>query len=369
MTKILVIDDEQPLLEEVSESLTFEGYEVITAQDGLIGVALAKKERPDLIICDVMMPNLHGYGVLLAIRAEGTLSSTPFIFLTARADKVDFRRGMALGADDYLTKPFTLAELLVAVRSRLQRQENQKQELEEKVENLNEALTQERERFMLKSRFVSMVPHEFRTPLTVILSSNSLLRDYADRFDQGQKKVYADYIEKAAMQLTALLDSMLLIGQMETGRFRFAPVKIYLEAFCRELLDGMLPIVSSSHRLTFISNYKKEINGDMNLLRLIINNLVTNALKYSPDGGEVIFEIGSDEENITIKVKDNGLGIPIEDQPHLFEVFHRGSNVKDIKGTGLGLVIVKNAVELHGGCITVESVPDHGTTFTVSIPA
>jgi signal transduction histidine kinase len=316
-----------------------------------------------------MMPNLHGYGVLLAIRAEALLSNTPFIFLTARADKSDLRRGMALGADDYLTKPFTLTELLESVRSRLQRHENQRAEFKDKLETLNDALTQEHERFILKSRFVSMVSHEFRTPLTVILSSNSLLRDYAESFSREQKQVYSEYIEQAVMQLTGLLDTMLLIGKMETGRLNFIPAKIYLEAFCREILDGILPLVGSKHKLTFISNYKKEINGDTNLLRLIINNLVTNALKYSPEGGEVIFEIGNDQENVIIKVKDSGIGIPLEDQPHLFDVFHRASNVGEIKGTGLGLVIVKSAVELHGGCITFESVPGLGSTFTVTIPA
>jgi DNA-binding response OmpR family regulator len=168
MTKILVIDDEEMLREEVVIWLVREGFEVAEAADGMAGVESALRNLPDLIICDVTMPRLDGYGVLLEVHANPATANIPFIFVTARAAHDDIRKGMALGADDYITKPFTRQELLQTVEARLQKSAAQEQKHQQEVEELQSALHLEREQRLLKAKMVAMFSHDFRNPLSTI---------------------------------------------------------------------------------------------------------------------------------------------------------------------------------------------------------
>src|SRR5690606_30377480 len=167
MKKILVIEDAQSLRRDIVEMLSFEGYEVVGAEDGLVGIERAREEMPDLIICDIMMPGRDGYGVLEELRSDPATASIPFIFLTARTDRVDVRQGMELGADDYLTKPFTASELLATVNVRIQKRVQLAQYAERRLDDLRENI-------------ILALPHELRTPLNVILGfSDLMMSDYA----------------------------------------------------------------------------------------------------------------------------------------------------------------------------------------------
>src|SRR5687768_634463 len=177
MTKILVIDDEAILRTEVVEWLTLEGYEAASAADGMEGINEAFHYLPDLIVCDITMPILDGYGVLLELRSNPTTAHIPFIFVTARAAYEDVRQGMDLGADDYITKPFTRLELLQAIQTRLAKKSVQEHHQQQQVEQWQQAFEQEREQRLLKSKLVAMFSHDFRNPLASIISSNTLLRD------------------------------------------------------------------------------------------------------------------------------------------------------------------------------------------------
>ena len=194
MTRILVIEDETSLRNQVLEWLTLENYEAIGASDGEEGLQEAFREPPDLIISDITMPNLDGYGVLLELRANPSTSAIPFIFTTARATHDDIRTGMELGADDYITKPFTRVEFMNAIQARLNKKAIQDEGLQQKLGEWQQAIEHEREQRQFKAKLVAMFTHDFRNPLATILSSNNLLRNYGNRLDEERRFLGIEWI-------------------------------------------------------------------------------------------------------------------------------------------------------------------------------
>ncbi len=368
MTKILIIEDELILREEVSSWLTFEGYDALSAADGITGVETALQEPPDLILCDITMPRLDGYGVLLEIHAHLDTANIPFIFMTAKASQEEIRRGMNLGADDYITKPFTRLELLQSIETRLVK-ESLRQELHrEEIEEFRQALEKEHEQRLLKSKLVAMFSHDFRNPLTTILSSNSLLRDYADRMDAERRLAHLNRIDTSVHQLIDMLDDMLLMAQIDSGSLKANPESINLSEFLQRMVDDAKAAHGHSHQVMFVGDIHRPAEVDPRLLRQIAGNLISNAIKYSPDGGEIHVRLENGGEQWRLSVQDHGIGIPPEDQARLFSAFQRGSNTGSLVGTGLGLAIVKQAVEVCGGSVAVESQVGVGAKFTVAIP-
>jgi PAS domain S-box-containing protein len=243
-------------------------------------------------------------------------------------------------------------------------------------EEVYKALETEKQLGELKSRFVSMTSHEFRTPLTTILSSAELIQDYGHKWTQEKKLQHLQRIQTSVKHMTNLLDDVLLIGKAEAGKLDYNPVLLDLVQFCRDLVEE-IQTTTKSHAITFISQNNCTDSGqtscervymDEKLLRHILSNLLSNAIKYSPQDCSVNFDLVCEQEEAVFKVRDRGIGIPEKDRAKLFDSFHRASNVGTISGTGLGLAIVKKAVDLHGGKITVESEVGVGTTFIISLP-
>jgi signal transduction histidine kinase len=235
---------------------------------------------------------------------------------------------------------------------------------------LMKALEHERELRELKSRFVSMVSHEFRTPLATILSSTEYIETYGHEVPYPKKQKHFKRIQGAVSNMTRLLEDVLIIGKNESAQLEFSPSLIDIEQFCKELVDEVETNTGERHSVIFNpSGQDTKILVDEKLLRVAISNLLTNAIKYSPNGGTIHFDMICETENALFRVRDTGIGIPEKDQQRLFESFHRASNVSNIAGTGLGLYITKMAVELHDGIISFESQPNVGTTFTIIIPA
>jgi len=240
------------------------------------------------------------------------------------------------------------------------------------------ALAKEKELNHLKTHFVSMVSHEFRTPLTTILSSADLLEYYQEDFpdSKGDKKLQAiQRIQSVSVSMTQMIDDVLLIGHAESGNLQCNRYPLDLVQFCHQLVEDMQLIDNGLHGIKLIlSQPSLSACIDEKLLRHILTNLLSNALKYSPPGMPVQLELCDDCQNLAIfHVKDCGIGIPPEDLPHLFEAFHRCRNVGTISGTGMGLAIVKKCVEIHGGEISVQSEVSReeqpsGTTLTVLLP-
>ena len=244
--------------------------------------------------------------------------------------------------------------------------------LQERAATLESSLRRQSELNELRSRFVSMTSHEFRTPLASIQSSAELLRDYGERLPAAEKAQIFQTIEDSVRRMTGMLERVLQIGRADARMLEFHPKPHDLVQLCAALVREVLatqPEVAARVVTDFPANGPLSGQYDETLLRHIVVNLLSNAIKYSPAGGEIRFGIAPDGAFTRLEVSDHGIGIPAAELPHLFEAFHRASNVGAIHGTGLGLAIVKSSVELHGGRIEVRSEPGQGTQFLVWLPA
>lgn len=244
-------------------------------------------------------------------------------------------------------------------------------ELEASKEELNEALKKERELGDLKSRFVTMASHEFRTPLSTILSSASLIDKYVTSEDQPKRRKHVDRIKEAVGNMRDILEDFLSLGKLEEGQ-----IDVNIESFSPEVLsDDISRLVAALQQLSkpgqkiqMECNFTSNVKVDKKLLSHIISNLLSNAIKFSPDHTEIFLICKEQSGELQIRVKDQGIGISEEDQRHLFERFFRAKNAANIQGTGLGLNIVLKYLELMDGKITCESKINGGTTFILSIP-
>jgi PAS domain S-box-containing protein len=234
---------------------------------------------------------------------------------------------------------------------------------------LLKSLAREKELGQLKSNFVSMVSHEFRTPLGVIMSSAEILENYLEQLEPGDRREQLQSIQKNTRRMAGLMEEVLLLGMVEAGKMDFKPAPANLPAFCRHLIDELHSATDSKCPVDFnCGTIPEESYADKRLLRHIFSNLLSNAAKYSPVKSRIAFTIEREGLEAICRVRDQGLGIPEEDLKWLFNAFHRGRNVGHMPGTGLGLTIVKRCVELHQGKIEIQSSVNHGTTVTVRLP-
>ncbi len=234
---------------------------------------------------------------------------------------------------------------------------------------LRVALSKEREILDLKQRFISMISHDMRGPLTVINMMRGLLADHFDRLSPEQRLRYLRTIHTQVKHMDELLDDVLTFDAAQAGKLEFHPSPINLEAFCRDVFEQMQFTDTVGHEFVFTAEGDfTNVSLDEKILRHILINLLSNAIKYSPGGGEIRLQLSRSERDVTLRISDQGIGIPVEDQARIFEVFHRASNAESFAGTGLGLAIVKSNVEAHGGTIMFDSSQGQGTVFTVRLP-
>ncbi|MDZ8223059.1 ATP-binding protein [Nostoc sp. ChiVER01] len=231
------------------------------------------------------------------------------------------------------------------------------------------SLAKEKQLNTFKSQIIATVSHEYRTPLTSILAAASTLVKHSQQLDESKQHRFLGIIEQKARYMSKLVDNMLLVNQFELEKPKFQPIQLDLLQFFADLIEQERETVGDRHELIFqITGNNRDFWGDRGLLQQIFTNLISNAIKYSPDGGTVEFHLIGKESEVIFYIKDQGIGIPIADQKNLFQSFSRGSNVDTIPGTGLGLAIAKACVELHGGDITLSSQVGQGTKVTVSLP-
>jgi PAS domain S-box-containing protein len=231
------------------------------------------------------------------------------------------------------------------------------------------ALQREKELSEMKSKFVSIASHELRTPLATILSSAELLEHYSENLSAEDRLKMLHGIQASVKRMNGMIEDVLIIGKAEAGALQFEPGPVDLSELCHKVVEELRGGVAKRHTIRFERQFdRSSLNLDEKLLRHILTNLLSNAVKYSPPGSTVSLLLAERERHAVIEVTDQGIGIPIEDQTRLFESFHRASNVGNRQGTGLGLVIVKKAVELHGGSIDIDSKVDAGTRISVRLP-
>jgi signal transduction histidine kinase len=243
-------------------------------------------------------------------------------------------------------------------------------ELERAISSLRVEQENQKELAKLKSRFVSMTSHEFRTPLSVIMSSSEMLDAYADKWPKEKKADHFERIRAAALGMTRMLDAILMIGKSDAGVLEFKPRVLEIGGLCNDVLEAVGHDTHQRRRIVYHGpdSGAEHVVADETLLRQILENLLSNALKYSAEARPVGLDVARHNGELLFTVSDQGIGIPVDDQKRLYETFHRGANVGSVSGTGLGLAIVKRAVDLHGGGLSLDSELGVGTRFTVRIP-
>ncbi len=363
---VLVVEDEIITAIDIKGSLENLGYNVppiaSTGQEALAEVA---KSQPDIILMDIVIKGeIDGIETANRIRDRQRI---PIIFLTAYSDDATLARAGISEPFGYLLKPFDDRELHSTIQmalkryqaeSKIRKERDTAEQLQREAENLVE----------LNSRYIAMTSHEFRTPMTTIHSSSELLEHYSHKWSEEKKLGHLKRIQSSIKSMTKLLDEVLTIGKADAGKLEFKPVELDIVKLAKELVEE-LHLTTDKPRINLqVFGEIDEATMDPKLLRHILTNLLSNALKYSPAGGTVEFTLTGQGKYLILSVQDSGIGIPESDLIHLFESFQRASNVGSLPGTGLGLAIVKKCVDRHHGTITVNSKVGVGTTFTVTLP-
>jgi len=362
---ILIVDDYEPLLEGARAILELEGYRVLTAADGVQALQVLERAHPDLIVADIMMPNMDGYAFYEAVRAQPQWVAIPFVFLTAKDGKEDMLRGKELGAEDYITKPFEPQNLLVTIQARLARAQAIRAAAQADFEQL-------------KRQIVTILSHELRTPLNYVLGYTDLAIEEISSLSPDRLQECLRGVKQGANRLTRLVDDLLFLVRLDTGR---AAEEFRVLARAHQDLGCILEQVLDLHRdLAAKRNVPLvlHVEPDLPPLKLCqpffveaLSRLVENGIKFSRrQGRPVTLSACAAGDWVEVAVADEGVGIPLTEIPHLFERFRQiDREHMEQQGAGLGLAIAQELIALHGGEITVRSAPGEGSVFTIRLPA
>jgi len=361
MTRVLVIEDDGIIRDNILELLEAEGYTAIGAENGLVGVASARAHLPDLIICDIMMPGLDGFDVLDELRQDPVTATIPFIFSTAMADKSDMRRGMERGADDYLTKPFTQAELLRAIEVRLTKQAALNKKFQKKLDDLRGNIT-------------SSLPHELRTPLTGILTGSAILQDDAS-LSLNEVHELVQIIHTSAQRLDRLVINYLLYAELEIVLANPETVQALrqrgrTDAARSVIMAAALQQAQAADRTTDLNMEIEDavLRIEPTHLEKIVEELLDNAFKYSKTSTPVRVIGVPDQDLFVLSVADHGRGMTAGQIADVGAFVQFERKIHEQQGSGLGLTIVKRLAELYGGGLDIESTPGKQTTVRVVLP-
>jgi PAS domain S-box-containing protein len=302
------------------------------------------------------------FDVLSRDLAEKTLQTIRGVLESGRTGGFDYQLVVNGSPRNYETRHMLVGkgEVLALVRDVTQRKQQE--------ELLQASLEQEKQLSDLKSDFMILMNHEFRTPLAIILTSSDLLERYTDRLTDEQREKHFGLIRTQVSHLARVLDDILTISRAETVGLKLETMPVDLENMCRGVIEDLKPALDN-HPLTFsVPERCKVALFDPRLIQQAVTNLLSNAIKFSSPDSPIEFDLICGGNEALIRIQDHGIGIPPEDREHLFNVFYRAQNVDERPGVGLGLALVKHAAHLHGGSITVESTVDVGTTFTLKLP-
>ncbi|MEG4106840.1 response regulator [Microcoleus sp. S13_C5] len=361
MAKILVIEDEEAIRENILELLEAENFEGIGAINGKVGIKLAIETIPDLILCDMMMPEVDGHGVIKALRSEPLTATIPFIFLTAKADKVDVRTGMELGADDYITKPCTPQELLKAIAIRLEKQKTISRQSQKTLDEL-------------RTNISMSLPHELRTPLNAILGFSELILSEYQVLEESDILEMIGQIQTSGHRLYRLIQNFLLYAELEIAATNPELLKEMRnsEFSCVKSLLSQKARQQAKHasRTDDLQLDLQDASVAMDSVRLakIVEELLDNAFKFSLEGTPVLLSTFVENKTFVLSVKDQGRGMTADQIAQLEAYRQFDRKLYQQAGLGLGLAIVQRLVELHGGEFKIESFPEQETIVCVSLP-
>ncbi|MBK1988475.1 hybrid sensor histidine kinase/response regulator [Sphaerospermopsis aphanizomenoides BCCUSP55] len=376
--KILLIEDnlaEARLLQEFMKQVQSKEFSLVHVQRLRDAFHELSQQTYDVILLDLTLPDSQGLSSLPLLISQSP--STPIVVLTNTNDEELAIEAVRQGAQDYLVKRqvnpdvlFRSVQYAIARKQVLEQLRTVNQTLETRVEERTAELVKAQELYQFKSEFVSMLSHDIRNPLNTILLAAGLLQNNDDKLSNEKKLNHLQMIRTAIKNMAQLLDEVSFIGKSDSGKLQCQLSHLDLEAFCHQILeDAHLTALEKHVTIEFSSvGDCRSTFGDESLLRHILGNLLNNAIKYSHPHSKIKFELISQNQTVTFRFQDWGIGISKEDQNQLFLPFHRGENVGNISGTGMGLAIVKKCVEAHGGEILVDSQIDIGSTFTVNLP-
>jgi two-component system, sensor histidine kinase and response regulator len=357
--KVLIVDDTEDVRSIIAESLSLYGLNALTAPDGRSGVAIAKREHPDLIICDINMPEMDGYSTLTALREEDSTAAIPFIFLSGAADKLNMRRGMELGADDYLTKPFTHAELMAAVNTRLDKQAELQRRSDKKLDELRGSIS-------------LALPHELRTPLNGIMGLASLMMDDYSLMPPEEVLESARFIHESALRLHRLIENFLVFSQIqlmanESKRIEIPPsiTPVVIE----KSIPEWVKTVAARHKREadlILDVQPAAVRIPSENLQKIVEELADNALKFSEPGKIVSVSASAANGAFSLTVADKGRGMTAEQISQIAPHIQFDRKTYEQQGAGLGLVIAKRLTELLGGQFVMTSKAGIETVVCVS---
>ena len=358
MAKILIIEDDQEVTENIVEILELENHSIETANNGLKGIEALTKNIPDIIICDVTMPEKNGYEVLQYVRSNPQTFSIQFIFLTAKAEKNDYRRGMELGADDYITKPFDYADIINSINTRLEYKKKTSDFYNKQLENLRLNIT-------------TSIPHELRTPLNIILGFTQILRSGFKEMEDIELQTIFDNIHNAGMRLLRLVVNYIYYTKLFTdelnGNLQENPKLTISEDMIINLCNNIADIYHRKSDLNLNIGFIKGKISDEHFLK-IIEELFQNGFKFSPRDTKVELTVRVFENNLIIEVFNLGRGMSQADIKSIgaFQQFNRKEFEQ--QGLGLGLAIVKKIVEIYNGNFAIESKLEEFTKVKISFP-
>lgn len=385
---VLIVDDDILSRDACSLLLTGQGYELFTASHATEALSTARTILPDLILLDVMMPGVDGFTLCQQVRADPVLAEVPIVMLTALGDKASRLRGLTVGADDILTKPFDAFELRARVQTiirlnryrRLHHERLERMRVEQEAARQMAELAALREADRRKSEFVAVVSHELRSPLTVLtLLAGNLTGHYHTMTDTQRLRAITD-LRANLVSFNHLVEQMLSVGQIDMHGGELPQTRASLPGLLESEVNRLAPLaqqqsVTVSHTCTTSA----AIIGHIPLLRRAMANIIENAIKYTPSGGAVccwageadaelltVWNLPGDQRWLLLTIADTGAGIPPEEQEQIFDRFYRSASAP-ASGTGLGLAIVRDTLAMHGGHVRVQS-SSAGSTFLLCFP-
>jgi len=374
---ILVVDDISENIQIIGSVLLQKGYQVSYALNGPEAIGLVKSKQFDLILLDILMPDMDGYEVCTQLKNNDKYKSIPIIFLTAKTDPVSIIKGFELGAVDYLGKPFNAEELLARVgtqmkiRKQTRELENYNRILEEKVmERTRELEASHKQLAVLenaKSDFLMLISHELRTPLNLL---NGLIEQLHFSLQTTEHKDTISSLKQSSDKLIGLAESALLITELQSGNYKLSFTSINIEETCKSAIESISDEIKG-RGISFVFEIKenvKDISGDINLISRCIHNLIHNAVKYSPEDGKIHLRTEKTALFKKFIIEDEGTGFTADQLGKQLKPFDKSQLNTNNEGFGLALAATKLIMDIHSGEITVANTTEGGAKVTLSFP-
>ncbi len=357
MEKILIIEDDKNLRMGISELLSSEGYDTIESCNGTDALKKTEETIPDLVLSDIMMPGMDGLSVLSRFQSNPVTSAIPFIFITAKVEPNDIRKGMNCGADDYITKPFSHMELMESVRTRLNKKKKYEERINELANNISRSL-----------------PHELRTPLVSILGFSSLLIDDFNSIEKDEIFKLLNEIKSSGLRLHNTIEKFLLFAEMSyfsQSKENSSKSLNYVTYITETLFNNIIEEKQEKYKRRddfYLEITECGVKIYKEHFKFLISELIENSLKFSKPGSIVTIKTNLENSRYNVQIVDYGTGMTAEQIRNIAPFMQHNKNLYQQDGNGLGLIIVKKLLEIYQGNFSIESKPGLFTAVSINLP-